>query len=266
MDWYPWHYIIYERNTMHLNPYQDGCYRRLIDHYMKTRSPLPDNDAVLARIVGDNLENWLALARDVIRPFFVLDGQFLTHTFCDHILNEQDMRSKERSKSATKAAKARWVKTKQKQGDICEPHADVMRDACETDARPMRNDAIGQDKTGQDIITVSKDTVCPFALFNELAVNIGLPVAQKITKARKSKMSLRLKDVGGIDGWKVVLGKIENSPFLRGENKSGWKADIDFILQESSIVKIMEGKYDGTKKPISSPRDELADFLATRRH
>lgn len=84
--------------------------------------------------------------------------------------------------------------------------------------------------------------------FNELAKRIGLPVAQKITKPRKTKMALRLKEIGGLEGWDTVLQKIENSDFLRGVNKSGWVADLDFVLQEASIVKIMEGKYEGNKR------------------
>jgi len=70
LDWYPWYFLIYDEATMHLNPYQDGCYRRLIDHYMKTRSSLPDNDAALARIVGDSEANWVAMASPLVRPFF----------------------------------------------------------------------------------------------------------------------------------------------------------------------------------------------------
>ena len=43
---------------MHLNPFQDGCYLRLVDHYMETRQPLADNDAALARIIGISVEEW----------------------------------------------------------------------------------------------------------------------------------------------------------------------------------------------------------------
>src|SRR5262249_4899577 len=39
MDWYPWYSDLYEADTLHLTPAQDGIYRRLIDWYMSKRRP-----------------------------------------------------------------------------------------------------------------------------------------------------------------------------------------------------------------------------------
>ena len=44
MDWFPWYPERYKNKTLHLTVEQGGIYRRLIDHYMETRQPLPDND------------------------------------------------------------------------------------------------------------------------------------------------------------------------------------------------------------------------------
>lgn len=112
MDWYPWYFEIYEAHTMHLNPYQDGCYRRLIDHYMKTRQAIPDNDAALARIVGDNIENWKALASEVIRPFFSKKDGLLYNHKCESILFNQDGKTKKLSESGKSGAKKRWTNIK----------------------------------------------------------------------------------------------------------------------------------------------------------
>lgn len=84
-------------------------------------------------------------------------------------------------------------------------------------------------------------------LFNVVAVQFGLPEVQKLTESRKTKLNNRLKDCGGIDGWKIALEKITASEFLTGDNDKGWKADFDFLVQESSFTKLMEGKYDNTK-------------------
>lgn len=111
MDWYPFYFEIYEADTLHLNPYQDGCYRRLIDFYMKTRGPLPDNDAALARIVGDTEANWVAYGRAMARPFFKAKDGLLFHSFCDKILKDQENRSKALSKSGKNGALKRWQKS-----------------------------------------------------------------------------------------------------------------------------------------------------------
>jgi uncharacterized protein YdaU (DUF1376 family) len=141
MDWYPWYFQIYESDTMHLNPYQDGCYRRLIDHYMKTRCALPDNDAALARIVGDSEANWVAIASPLIRPFFkAKDGLLYLHR-CEIVLAQQDERRKSLSESGKNGAKKRWNK---------------VNEINETDGHPIAtpmgtlkpNDSTGQDRTG----------------------------------------------------------------------------------------------------------------------
>lgn len=80
--------------------------------------------------------------------------------------------------------------------------------------------------------------------YNELAARINLPKCQKLTKSRKSKLKARLKDCGGVDGWNSALQKLEASKFCQGENDRGWKADFDFLLQEKSFTKLMEGGYN----------------------
>jgi len=97
-------------------------------------------------------------------------------------------------------------------------------------------------------------------LFNNLADEVGLTKVQKISDARKSKLKSRLADCGGIDGWKSALEKIGRSDFLRGGGKTGWKADFDFVLQESSFIKIMEGKYDNSKGTTTNTQ-KLEDMI-----
>ena len=81
-------------------------------------------------------------------------------------------------------------------------------------------------------------------LYNEMAGRAGLPLAQNFTAQRKSALKQRLRECGGIEGWKTACEKIEASPFLTGGNKDGWRASLDFMLQASSFTKIMEGTYD----------------------
>jgi hypothetical protein len=84
-----------------------------------------------------------------------------------------------------------------------------------------------------------------FDAWNDLARDIGLPIAQAFTARRQSALKARLAEVGGLDGWGTALAKIRGSPFLRGEtSRDGWKADLDFLLQQKSFTKLMEGSYD----------------------
>ena len=80
-------------------------------------------------------------------------------------------------------------------------------------------------------------------LYNETAQRCGLSKIQILNPSRKAKLMARLRECGGIDGWKGALKNIEASPFLRGET-TDWRADIDFMLRRSNFTKLMEGGYD----------------------
>lgn len=84
-------------------------------------------------------------------------------------------------------------------------------------------------------------------LWNELADELDLAKMKKFTVARRASMKRRLDDCGGLSGWVAALDKVRSSSFLRGE--TGWKVTFDFMMQESSFVKLMEGNYEDRKQP-----------------
>lgn len=83
-----------------------------------------------------------------------------------------------------------------------------------------------------------------FSIFNEFADQCGWKKCQKESKPRIAKMKARLKDCGGIDGWRGAMEKAAASDFLCNRASKSFSATIDFILQESSFTKLMEGNYD----------------------
>lgn len=80
--------------------------------------------------------------------------------------------------------------------------------------------------------------------WNALAEELGLTRCMKLTAARRSAISARLKDAGGLEGWRHALRRIRGSPFCRGNNDRGWKADIDWLATERGFTRLIEGKYD----------------------
>lgn len=85
-----------------------------------------------------------------------------------------------------------------------------------------------------------------FKAYNDMASSSTpqLPQAQSFNKTRRASMARRLAEVGGLPGWDAALAKVAASAFCHGENDRGWVADLDFLLQQSSFTKLMEGKYD----------------------
>lgn len=123
MDFYRFKTEKYRKATRHLDTFQHGCYRLLIDEYMDTREPLPDNDQALANICHCTLQEFLDHASTIIRSFFIGKDGLLFHDYCDEELNYQDSKRRFASEKAQKAAKARYIKNK----DL---HATSMHQEC----------------------------------------------------------------------------------------------------------------------------------------
>lgn len=194
---------------------QHGIYRAIVAALNMT-GPLHDDDDELRAICRATPEEWNAYWPKIRDRFLVKneDGCW------DHPRAADERRragkiNKRLSNAGKAGAKARWEKKKP------------------TEEKPP------------------DDVPQAIALYNETARRAGFPECQKISSARATKIAQRLRDVGGLDGWKVALEKLEASDFCKGKNDRGWIAGLDFLCQSSSFTKLMEGSYDnraGTKK------------------
>lgn len=83
-----------------------------------------------------------------------------------------------------------------------------------------------------------------FAIYGDVLGEI-LPVPRAITRKRESAALARLRDScgGEIDAWRHVCEQVAASTFLTGGGRSGWKADIDWLLKRDNLLKLSEGKY-----------------------
>ena len=147
--------------------------------------------------------------------------------------------------------------------------AKPTRSPRDTNATATRNvigsDLIGTDRNGSDLTgtelkgheggagggAITPLSACAdpnintaLSIYNEMAEQAGLPKAQRMTDKRNRAMKLRLTECGGIEGWQHACEMVRRSSFLTGQNKEGWRASFDFMLQKSSFTKIMEGTYD----------------------
>lgn len=99
-------------------------------------------------------------------------------------------------------------------------------------------------------------------LWNALADELDLVRAQTVNATRLKHLRARLAECGGIEGWRAALGRIRGSPFLLGQNERGWKADLDFVLQQKSFTRLMEGSYDRTRNTQPKLTNGFAQFIS----
>ncbi len=99
------------------------------------------------------------------------------------------------------------------------------------------------------------------AAWNELAAAHALAHVEKITQPRRQGLTARLKECGGIDGWRETLALIPQSPFLLGENDRGWRADFDFVLIPRRFTKLREGGYQSGPGIAVDQGDRVMDAI-----
>lgn len=67
----------------------------------------------------------------------------------------------------------------------------------------------------------------------------------RMTDERRKKFATRMKEPDFADNWRRIIDKLAESNFCTGGNERKWKADIDWLLDNSTnYVKVLEGKYD----------------------
>lgn len=95
-------------------------------------------------------------------------------------------------------------------------------------------------------VCASDDALTPAEIvedWNLLAEQCGLPKVKRLSDERKRKLRVRLRQYPDIEDWQTAFNHIRTTPFLRGENKEGWRADFDFLLQARSFTKLTEESY-----------------------
>lgn len=96
------------------------------------------------------------------------------------------------------------------------------------------------------------DVDAALAAYVETAKRCGLRVPRK-PEVYLDAVAVRLRE-GSLDEWREMLGIVERSPHLLGENERRWKASLDWLAERKNYAKVLDGKYlrDRPKpKPIS---------------
>lgn len=83
------------------------------------------------------------------------------------------------------------------------------------------------------------------ASYNAGAERCGWPKVQKMNPARRVALAVRLRECGGIDGWRHAIERAEASDFLCARTSRPWPGfSFDWLISASNFTKIMEGNYD----------------------
>lgn len=108
----------------------------------------------------------------------------------------------------------------------------------------------GEDEGRAEPETKKRAPAIPYQTFLDAYNDIlgdRLPNARDLTDKRRrgiKKLLPRLK-TPNVDGFRAYLGAFSRmaKPFYFGDNRTGWCADFDFMLRETTLVGVREGKF-----------------------
>ena len=123
------------------------------------------------------------------------------------------------------------------------PPQEIMKESSDTD--------VPEDEKRGKPVSPPPDFSFVLKMWNDSASR-SIPKVRMLSPARKEKVRLRIKEMGGIDEAKEILAtcfkKISESDFCNG-SKGKWAATFDwFFDNEKNWLKVLEGNYDNRKE------------------
>ncbi|MBI1425796.1 MAG: DUF1376 domain-containing protein [Gammaproteobacteria bacterium] len=239
----PFHIGDFLSGTMHMDATEIGAYWMLIiAHYQAGKEGLPDDDKKLATIAKVSPKVWKRIRPTIAEKFQITDS-FWRHKKVVDVLRKVAENSAQKKANALK----RWGTD----------NASASSQQCKSNAnqKPITNiedtdvSSVPPDPPSSD---PPDDVGEAFDQYNAVAGRVGLPVAQVLNDTRRRGIAARLRESGGIDGWRAALEKLEASDFCAGR-KTDFRADLDFLLQRRSFTKLMEGSYDNHRTDHARP-------------
>jgi len=149
---------------------------------------------------------------------------------------------------------------KKERNTVLTLEADASRDVADEPADEAEPDLIKLDRA--DAVPV--ETLKAMASIWRDVCGDVLPVPRGLDKGRQAALRRRFSDTFGrsLDQWRDFCQRVRGSPFLTGENSSGWRADLDFMLKPKNANKLLEGGYDDRKprQPAQQRRSAARSF------
>lgn len=261
--------------TSGLSPAERGVYITLLCLIYEADGPIERHDARLSRRCGSPKAAFQRTLEALIDEGKIVetDGMLSNRRAEKAIVDRQN-----RSQIGTHAAQQRWTaqgeKTQQNQR---QDDARAMPEQCTSDAsqKPEPEPDISKRDTNVSLALSAPEPASPIAeavtVYNETAERVGWPKVQKLTPARSQAIRGRLKDCGGIEGWRVAMEKASASDFLCARTLKPWTAfGFDWITKQANFTKLMEGNYDNrggnnSGHPNANAADRQIAFAAAAR-
>lgn len=96
-------------------------------------------------------------------------------------------------------------------------------------------------------------------LYNNTCVSY--PRCKTMSEARKKAIRARFNAGYTLDDFKELFEKAEKSSFLRGSNGNNWSANLDWLIKDANMAKVLDGNYDDKTTYSDPDRDDSLDAI-----
>ena len=244
----------YASATAHLEPLEDLIYRRLLDLYYSTEKPICDDLHKVARII--RMRTHSDFIASVLDEFFVLESD---GWHCDRV-DVEIFKYSEKSVKASRSAKVRWKKVKQKQKDkeVSERNANVSKTHSDgnTNQEPLTKNQepltslVIKDK----VVKSDKSNVDHIEIFEHWKSVMGKGNNSVLNDKRTKAIAARLKEGYTVEQIKTAITGCSMTPHNMGQNDNGKKYDeLELICRDGSQVERFASNTNNVaKKDINS--------------
>ena len=241
MHYYKFNIKDWTRDTAHLSVEEEGVYRRLLDHYYETESPIPQETQPLIRRL--RLAGHEQSLQIVLGEFFALESDGYHQSNCDKQI-------------AAYHAKAETNRANGKRGGRpLEPKENPVgsqeKATGNLNHKPLTNNQEPEDKSSCDQQAESpKAKRIPVDdIFKAYARCLpALPQLRIIDEPRKAMIRSRWnadEQFQSVEFWERFFTHVSESDFLMGRTDRPWTGCcFDWLLKPANFRKIVEGNYD----------------------
>lgn len=262
MQLYPADYLA---DTMDLTTEQHGAYLLILMTMWQHNAKLPSDPKKLARIARMSPAKFKAVWAEISR-FFDDDGAEITNRRMTKERKKAQEKSQKRAQAGSAGGKAKALK-----------YNKVDDSNCQSFAMASSSDTRNQIEEEDTNVSLSAQPTLPalphlddvaeaVSIYNQTAAEVGWSKVQSLSKSRRTQLLARMKEAGGIEGWKVAMSKARASPLCTGDNDRGWVASFDFLIKKDKFTRLMEGQYDDRKPARQSRQAANTDALRDTLH
>lgn len=242
LPYFPMYPTDFEADTSHLTLAEDGAYNRLLRlMWMTPGCSLPDDDAWVLRRMRCHGDAECAVVTGIISEFFERKGGRIVNARLAKEYQKTDLAHKKRVSAGSKGGKAKALKA----NDSTPSKARAMPKQPEPEPEPYKGIDTSVSIVRSPDPVPANDVSEAVSAYNETASQAGWPQVQRLNPQRSKQLKSRLKEVGGIDGFRDALAKASASDFLTGRTSNPWTGfGFDWLTKPANFTKLMEGNYD----------------------